>query len=105
MRGALRIWDKLPESFRWPARQLPTYNASKGPVADVIACQFQRTLIPNVQCSPFHRTVVLDERGESISQLKQVEMLARRLNAVKAAHVLIMLVEALYLAVQDKCGG
>jgi hypothetical protein len=41
VRGALRIWDKLPEGFGWPAQQLSAQDAGDGYLADVIASQPQ----------------------------------------------------------------
>ncbi len=65
-----------------------------GHLADVIASQLQGALAADVQFSPFHRPVVFGERGETIGQLKQMQILARRLDAVEAAHILVVLVKA-----------
>jgi hypothetical protein len=59
--GALRIWDKLPEGFRWPAQQLSAQDAGDGYLADVIASQLQGPLASDVHFSPFHRPVVFGE--------------------------------------------
>jgi hypothetical protein len=72
-RGALRIWDKLPEGFRWPAQQLSAQDAGDGYLADVVASQFQGALAAHVQFSSLHRPVVFGERGETIGQLKMRE--------------------------------